>query len=40
MRLYNINVNLIIVMEYLYDKATSKVYINNTIGPGSVPKSE
>ena len=32
MRLYNINANLIKVIEHLYDKATSAVYFNNSIG--------
>lgn len=32
MRLYNINANLIKTIEHLYDKATSAVYHNNTIG--------
>ncbi|CAM4371522.1 unnamed protein product [Leuciscus chuanchicus] len=32
MRLYNINANLIKTIERLYDKATSAVYSNNTIG--------
>jgi len=32
MRLYNINANLIKVIESLYDKATSAVYFNNSIG--------
>ena len=32
MRLYNINANLIRVIEHLYDKATSAVYFNGSIG--------
>jgi sorting nexin-29 len=32
MRLYNINANLITVIEHLYDKATSAVYFNGSKG--------
>ena len=32
MRYYNINANLITVIEHLYNKATSAVYLNNNIG--------
>ena len=32
MRLYNINANLIQVIENLYNKATSAVYLNGDIG--------
>ena len=32
MRLYNININLITVIQKLYEKATSAVCFNNSIG--------
>ncbi|KAK2177531.1 hypothetical protein NP493_584g01040 [Ridgeia piscesae] len=39
-RQYNINANLIRMIQNLYDKATSAVYLNNSIGTGSEPQSE
>ena len=40
MRHFNINTNLIRMIQNLYDKATSAVYLNNSIGTGSEPPSE
>ncbi len=40
MRQYNINANQIRLIQNLYDKATSAVYLNNSIGNGSEQPSE
>ncbi|KAK2177326.1 hypothetical protein NP493_607g01006 [Ridgeia piscesae] len=40
MRQYNINANLIRMIQNLYDKATNAVYLNNSIGDWFRTKSE
>ena len=40
MKHFNINANLIRMIQNLYDKATSAVYLNNSILTGSEPPSE